>query len=350
MSSFTRLIAGLLLLAFILTSVLAMFAFTAEQVLFHPEPYLRAFRAQNFYQRFPALLAELAAQRSSFPEPDATPEEENQLRYLNQSDYEMIFASLFTPAWLEDQARTVLDQLFAYLNFQEPELHLIVSMQEVKTRLSGEQGKEISLRVVRSWPPCTAEQLLAITAQGLFGELEGFPTCKPPDELLNLTGPLLEFSITQFANTIPDQVDLADAIPGTASTSGKQLNQALLYRAFRWSQRLSPIAALICLLMVTVIAVRSWRSWLGWWGVGLAAAGGLGLGLGLLAGLPFLTGILRALFNQSPAQIGDNFTQAVLSIGQYVAQQYILWIGIESAVLFMLGIGMLAVWYLTRRT
>ncbi len=327
---------------FVVAALFAMFSFTADWQLFRPELYQNALEAQHFYTIFPNLLAEQFGGHLDAPQPKTG----EQLKYLNQSDYAQIFQQLFPPDWVKAQTVSVTDHLFDYLNFNAPTLTMPVSFAEVKSRMRSDQGKQIGLKVVHTWPPCTVDQLATWTELGLTGKLEGFPVCQPPQEATNLLSPVIQFGMEQAAATLPDQIDLASSTPGLQQSAATGPSGG--YRAARWFMRLSPLAALFLLALLTLAVVRNLRAWLIWWGVPLVISGGLGLILSLLAGLP----IIHWLLNDMSVTVSGNLTQAFVAVifgaVEYVARSYLVWVGIEAAVLAVIGLAMVGIYFATR--
>ncbi len=345
--------ATVFLVLFLLATPLAFYAETAERLLFQPGVYTEALQALNFYNRFPALIAGRVSQNAgSLPGtqngvPGDNPNTGEELQYLGSSDYEAILASLFPPEWLKPQTESVIDQLFNFLNFQSPALSLKVSMIDVKARLQGQQGAEIALRIIKSWPPCTVSQLLEFAGLGISGKLQGMPVCQPPEALLPIVTPFVQAGLNGVASQIPDQVDLAGLLmrgqngfilseTPAAGVGVAALSLRQWYAVFRWSLRLSPLLPVIFLVLFTWIAVRDGRGLFTWWG-------GAFLGAGLLAALSSLAAgallfdlmhsILQALWiNPAPALF-----QFSNEMARYVILRYTQWVGLEGVILLVAG-------------
>ena len=216
--------------------MIALFAANADARLFRPELYQQALEEQHFYTLFPSLLAEQFAGKAGVQ----TLKNGEQLKYLDQTTYTQIFQQMFPPEWVKAQTVSATTGLMDYLNLKTPTLKMPVSMIEVKERMRGETGRQIGFHVVNTWPQCSADQIAAWIELGLKGQLQGFPVCRPPQEAMNLLSPIVQFSMQQWANTFPDQIDLENFLPGyppneTGPSGG--------YRVVRWLMRLNPFAA-----------------------------------------------------------------------------------------------------------
>ena len=75
--------------------------------------------------------------------------------------------------------------------------------------------------------------------------------------------------------------------------------------------------------------MRRLRDVLVWWGIPFAISGLVGLALSLLAGLPFI----RWLVNNAVVTVSGNITQTIVTVifgaVDYVARNYLVWVGIE---------------------
>ncbi len=363
---FARLVALTFAVLFVLATVLALLLFNAERQLFSAEGYKRALAAQNLYERFPALIAEQIVVQASYrgpgaenPGEEAPPEEvggpSNQFKYLTQSDYEVILRELLPAEWLQTQTESVLDQIFAFLNSESPTATIQLSTVEFKARLSGEAGVEAVLQLVRSWPPCTPEQLRDFTQATSKSDLEGMPTCRPPDDELTALTPRIESILSERAAKLPDEINLAQSFSGppeeseinptppseTGGPLGNDPRAAL--RRLRWIARLSPLISIALLLLVALFGVRSRKGGLRWWGIPLLIAGVLTLGLGLAIMPAMDWAIANFLSGRAPPYFSANLVQAGFDFARATMRGLANWIAAEAAVIGLLGLGMLLV-------
>ncbi len=364
-------IAFVLAVLFVITAVLSLLLFNAERQLFNPALYKAALAEQHLYERFSALVAEEMMQAGSYnpcretptdprclaegegtPEAGAAPSESGGpppfMKSLDQKDWEAILATLLPPDWLQAQAESAIDQLFAYLDSESAALKITISTKEIRERLGSDAGVEAVLQLVRAQPPCTAEQLTSMALSTPDADLSQLLACSPPDELLTAAKPMIREALTQAAANIPDQAVLgggdggnAPAVPSDQNGSfGPDQRHALFL--VRWGLRLSPLAPLALLLLVGLFGARSRRGLLRWWGAPLLIVGLIGVSIAVAA-LPVMNwAIATFLMEKMRASVASaGMIDVGLGIGQYIARSLALWIGGEAAVLGLIGVMML---------
>lgn len=329
-----RVLAGLLAVFFVLACPASLFAFNMERVALNPATYKDALVSMGFYDQLPSLLA------AAFSDAIAKDPADNQaLAGLSREDIQGIIASLLTRDWSQQQTESVIDQLFAWLNADGTDLHVVVSMTNVKQQMAGPAGKQVVLTIIGSWSPCTDAQLLAATAAVVQGEIARMPACRPPDDLMPSVLPMLSEAATQGAATIPDSIDLASP-NGEPTHIDSATDPRPTFHILQWVARLSPLVALLLILGVAVLAVRGWKGMALWLGIPLVAAA-IGGGLVAVAMLPLRDVFTRNLFGPTstvPATFQDVFVRmfgAVFeTVGWWIAGESLL-IGGAGVVIFL---------------
>lgn len=323
-----RLIALALAVLLVAVTPLALLLFNADQQLLRPAAYKRALVAQRFYEQLPALAAEQAVHAKTY----------DNLEYLSQEEYEMVLADLLPAAWLREQSESVIDQFFAYIDSDEPDLSLTISMAQVKQRITGQEGLLAVMRLVLSFPPCTAEQLDSLTGRAPEDETDA-PHCQPPDDMLDQYTHEIERMLEEVAADIPDEVDLAEGTTAETGATGDDPRQAL--RAIRWGMRLSPLLATVLLALIALFAVRSWKGLFRWWGIPLLLAGLIGIGVSV-AVLPVVDrAIAPRIVESVPGHLADGVVKMGLQIARFVAGRFATWVGGEGALIGLLGLVMI---------
>ena len=298
------------------TAVVVLLA--ADLVLLSPDTYKTALREQRLYDRLPSLIgAQLdyltedrlrqifAGQLDPDEPPDGEPAEPGDgspgagVR-LTGGDVELLLRGLAPPDWLRRTTESALDQAFAALDSPERPIEIRTSLVELKQRLAGQAGVDTALRLVESWPPCTAEQLAGLDEEGDGSSPTGLPRCRPPEETIARFMPELERQLDSLAATVDDEVDLGASLRSPApgeSPGGPEESpdpRALLSFA-RTVVRLSWLLPLALLLLVTALVVRSRRSFLLWWGAPLFLAGFVALGVAVVGRLAGIGAVEQAL-------------------------------------------------------
>lgn len=314
-----RLLAAFFAFLFVLSAAAFIFAFVARIHLLRPDPYKQALLEVNAYERAPTALAELlviaggGGQNALFLQ-------------LEQEDYEILFRRLLPRAWLQTQAETVIDSVFAAASAQDDAPTITLSLLDLKQNLDGQAGGEALLDIIRRRPECSAGDLSALTC-GF--DLSGAIQCRPPEAQLQLCEEAASGAFTAAAATLPDEVTLSGLLPGGAPL--RQLVEAAAgpYPALvRQTARFGWLAALFFLLLVTAFGARSLRSLLLWWGAPAVALGAVLVLLALLTWLAptwFLTYLLNDIRAAAP-QLGQLLTDAVAVLGRRMA----LWLGVAG--------------------
>ncbi len=201
-------------------------------------------------------------------------------RNLSLDTWVSIISQVAPPQTLRTTTEDLLDQLFAYLNGRQDTVAL--HLAPLKSRLSGQVGKDIALQIIRSQPACSLEQLAQLAASLISGG-GGTLFCRPPDEVLRQMAPVIQQFVGTISGQIPDQITLLP-VPGQGA-SGTRPDPVAGIRLARLLMRLSPDLPLGLLLLITLLVIRTPKAWLRWWGIPLVFAGLLALII-----VPFITG------------------------------------------------------------
>ncbi len=369
-----KFIAAICAILFVVTALLALPLFNIGLHLFSPNLYKRALMEQKVYERLPAIAGEqivysitynpctenpeseaCQAEGESGQEEGESPEEGSLpsfLQNLTQKDYEGIIAELAPPRWLQEQAESVIDQVFAYLDY-ESEPVLTISLVDLKERIAGEEGVRAFMRLARIQPNCTPEQIEAIESDA-EATPEELPLCKPPEPLAEKYAQKARQTLQAVAADIPDEttVDL--------STLGQEEGEAgaevpaeeespfgddprPIFQIVRWGTRLSPLVPVALLLLVTLFGVRSWKGWMQWWGIPFLIAGVIWAGLAL-ATLPAMDWAIKVyLADSMPPEFTPSSMAMGLDVGRYIVRTLVTWIGIMAGLLGSLGLLLIAI-------
>ena len=394
-----KFIACMFAILFVVVTVAALLMFNVERQIFDAGLYKRTLAEQHFYERFPALAAEQIMAMANYtgpgtermtdsPELEAclkqalgvevfdalagfqrqpTRAEAEQMRpclalyagaqdeepgeggpppyfeNLTQADWEVLLSSLIPTTWLQTQAESVIDQAVASLEplgSDAPAPSIKISMAGLKEHIGGGAGIEAALQLARAQPPCTAAQLALVDSA-----VENLPHCRPPEEILTAITPQIEKIVNEAVADIPDEIDLGQTPKGegesgvVAPREGGGLPN--LMRLVRWPARLSPLVSLVLLLLVTLFGVRSRRGLLRWWGIPFLVVGLIGVGLAVAALAAMNWTIATYMADKIPPNIGAGLAQAGLEMGRSVVWTLATWIGVEAALIGLLGLVLL---------
>lgn len=328
-----------------LTGLPALFAIPAERILFNADEYKRALAEQDVYDRFPTMLGEMVSEGGNKLIPGTGTAV---LNMLEKSRYDAVIQELFPVSWVRDQAESLIDQFWAFLNFETPELALKVDLRPVKSHLGGEGAPEVASIIVEGLPPCTAEDLFTFALQALQGTAEGLPLCKPPDQFLNLTNNLVGGLLAGTSSTMPDEIDLASGLRFASTLGGERVEGAAsrwfgVYRFFRQVNPWLPYAAAGFALLAIGLSTRTRRGPLFWGGVTLVLPGLSALAIALLFGLwlaQFVPVLVGAVFGADMV-LFDTLVDVIETVMRRFIGSVLLW----SAVVGLLGVALIGMWY-----
>jgi hypothetical protein len=277
MELFRKTIAALCTMLFILSGILALFAFNIEWYAFDAAAYRRAFERQNLYARAPDILAGALYDYLS-----ANPNSDPYLKELTLQDWTGTIASIVPPEELKVLTDSTLDSVFDYLNYRSDSVQ--ISLLPIKGRLTGPAGMGIVQKILNAQPACSAEQLLQMGRGFLAGD---FALCNPPPEMVGLLTPLIEPQLQFMTLSIPNEVTLLSSAPGTTDRRGN-------LRQVRTLMNITPVFPLFFLFCLTIFVVRSLMDWLQWWGYPLLITGGFSTLIALL-GAPLVGSLVQAI-------------------------------------------------------
>jgi hypothetical protein len=362
-------IAVVLVALFVITALLTLPLSAAGWRLFSPNLYKRALAEQNIYQRGPALTSEQILHSMNYDpcaeDPDCLEGERGEqdggevgelmdpgttpffLLNLKKQDLESIIINLAPPKWLQAQTESVIDQIFAYLNFGgEPEI--TISLAALKERLAGEEGTRAFMRMAMAQPLCTPEQVAIVESDEDIAP-EDMPICRPPEPLKERYADKAHQTLQAVATDILDEVSvitLAEeegvsvSLPEEPGPLGN--DPRVKFQIVKWSTRLSPLVPITMLLFATLIVVRSRKGWARWWSISFLIAGVAGLVLALAA-LPANWALGAYAAGQVPPELTQNLVNAGLDLEKFIVRSLVTWVAIESGILTLLGLLLLGI-------
>jgi hypothetical protein len=257
------------------------------------------------------------------------------LRTMGSTQLEAILSQLLPPLELKTLSENTLTDVFAYLKGQRDTAG--ISLINLKHHLSGPEGDEIILGIIRSQPECTPEQILTMTEDLLNNQV--VTLCKLPDLILNPLTSIIEDNLGTLTRQIPDQVILLSpttgldpALPGNGLVSS--FHSILLFL------HLFPLLPLFFLILISLFVVRSFKNWFRWWGV-------LFLITALLSLVSAIT--LFGLFDQAwisflvpkfPPILSAGVISLVYDLTKTILKSYVGGINLISSILGVIGLGM----------
>ncbi|MBI3360472.1 MAG: hypothetical protein HY023_05110, partial [Chloroflexi bacterium] len=408
-----RLLALFFAALFIAVCPLTLVLFNIGWQMFDPALYKRALAEQHIYERLPGLAADQAVAQLSHIGPDiermqATPELQRCVQQaLDPAAFEEIagfkreptaaendlmrpcfdkylppqddggggppdFAKSLTPeqlkallpilipaSWLKTQTESAIDQVFASLDSDKPELSILISFADLKRHLAAGAAVDAFRYVVYSEPPCTAEQLAALAVP-----LTNLPPCRPPEEVLTAIISQNQNTLSEAIAKIPDETDLIQMAKGRGDTPEaasprqegdngplgnnprevlRNVRRGQVLRNVRRGLRLSPLLPAGLILLVTLFGVRSLNGWLRWWGIPFLIVGLIGVGAGV-ATLPAMNWAFATYAaNRIPPTWSPGLLQTGLGMARQIVGTLARWIGSEAGAMGVIGLAMVVI-------
>ncbi|MEW6718370.1 MAG: hypothetical protein AB1345_12835 [Chloroflexota bacterium] len=267
------------------------------------------------------------------------------MKILTPEDWRRIVAALLPSEWLQSVTESVIDQLFANLESEEAEGVIRISLKEFKERLMGEGGYAVVVQLMSAQPPCTQEEISAISQAIEEGGVGEIPMCSPPAEQLEKLEPMVHDFFGQLAEKLPDERLVPLKLggeegepPSPPEEGGKGFSFKL--QTFRRLVNLAFLIPLFLLLLVALFGIRSVKGLLRWWGLPFLFVGLIGLGIAFLA-LPVLdVAVNLFLMDRIPPHISPELVQTGLNVVRGVVQDFMRVIKIETGIIGFVGLVM----------
>lgn len=323
-----------------------LFAVLGEQILFNPQVYKEELVQLEVYERFPQLMGETLAGSGDKLLPGIGAK---LLGALNAGNYQDLVRLLFPSDWVQSQAESLIDQFWAFYNFETPELHLIVDFSAVKERLETEPDLRVVQIIVQSLPICTQEDLFNFGLLALQGKLNEAPLCRPPDQFIDVTNAVVRELLRGAGRLAPGQVDLAGLLRLPAAMNGNaQVSEpGLAFQAYRLFRVAGPwllLGALVCLVGVAQWGRQTARGALFWSGAGLLLPGFAVLLIALLLALG--SNQIAPLLVEQVFLADLAVFDLLVRLVQAVANRYLLAVGAAGLGLALAGAGLVFGGYL----
>jgi hypothetical protein len=111
---------------------------------------------------------------------------------------------LLPPAYLRDQAGSIIDQVFTYLWGRGP-LQLSLDLSPLKKSLVGEKAKRFALAMAKDLP--VAASSTAVPARGTI------PSSRPKNWTVEQTARVIEAALPTVLADVPNRLELGDTVP-----------------------------------------------------------------------------------------------------------------------------------------
>jgi hypothetical protein len=333
--------AILLVLAVILmfATIPSVFTIPSEVFLFQAESYKEAMRSQRFYQNFPGWMAELVVEGDL----EGMQEMPAALQNLQYEEYERMLRAVLPPEWVAAEIEAVIDEFWAYMNFQTTALDMTIELDEPKERLTGPGSDVVIQTIMNTWPECTSTELQGILQDMEVGAAGSMPLCRPPLEYRPAFVETVRSGLLIFSVMLPDRVSfvqLLEIVEPNEQRRGERVAQTFqTYRTLRGVMRTAPLLMAITMLLIGAAAFRRPRSFLTGWGGPLMIGGVIGMVIAVaigLAGNLIAESVVRQLTVTRPA----GMFQALVSMVRSVSNSFTLYTSLSGLIVAVVGAGM----------
>jgi hypothetical protein len=345
LNTLSSILAALCAFLFVLVASLTLLVFIADRLLFSAGTYKQALRSQRAYERMPAWIAE----QIIYQEQHTTTSTglASELKRLTQADWEILIQEILTPAALQAQAESVIDQFFAYVNTPDKPLELKISLVDFKQKLDGEEGLRATMHIINAQPACTSDEWARIVNGVASAQFEFIPFCKPPEEILAASEPYIRDALHEVVAAIPNETFIDNHSASTTSPAPVDDGRVTLQRVRRyiWLSLCIPVGLF---LLTAVFGVRSFTGCGLWLGIPLLFTG-LFTFVGALVTwvLPSWLIARNAPGGKATLEgVAPGVTQALVDVGTTIAHSVARTTGIIAILLILLGVGLLAAGFL----
>lgn len=323
------------LFGFLLFSVPGLLAVVGAWTIFSPQAYQEELANMDFARRYPEIMAQTLAGSGDLLLPGTG---RGLLAALNAAKSQELARLLFPEDWVQAQAESLIDQFWAYFNFETTELRLVVDFTVVKTRLRTEPDLRVIQTIVEGLPVCTQQDLFAMGLLALQGKLDQAPLCRPPDQLLGVANGVVRELLRGAGSIAPDQVDLAAGLRVFTWAAGRGPGTAFaVYRLFRLLGPWLLLGALVLLMVVAVTGRQTPSGAVFWVGMAFFVTGFVTL----------VSALLLALWSSqiAPYVVGRIFLadlavfDLLVRLVQAVGNRYVLWLGGIALGMTLFGAG-----------
>lgn len=333
--------AILMVLAVILmfATIPSVFTIPSELFLFRSDPYKQAMRSQQFYQSFPGWMAELVVEGDL----QGMEEMPAALQNLQYEEYERMLSAVLPPQWVAGEIDAVIDEFWAFMNFETTNLELVIDLAEPKSLLTGPGSDVVVQTIMNTWPECTPNELQGILQDMEDGTAGSMPLCRPPLEYRPAFVETVRSGLLIFSAMLPDRislVELLEIVEETGEMRGLRFAELFsTYRTLRGVMRVSPLILALTMLLIGLAAIGQPRALLTSWGGPLLIGGIVGMVIAValgLAGNLIAESVVRELTITRPA----GMYQALVGVVRSVSNRFTLYTSLSGLVIAVIGAGM----------
>jgi len=314
-----RFLAVVLAALFVCATIAFVFIRPIGTQMLSPQTYKEVLREQRVAERLPELTAEVLArataaagrqgERAAASPGDVT----GFLQAFSPADMQTLLGALLPADYVRSQMDGAIDQFFSYVHSEQAHPSVVLTLGDLKRRLSGGALEDAYIKVLQAKPPCTGDAVTALPVD----------CCPATDRLPEVRAHFREM-IDPAASKLPETVDLLAVSPGAQADSAYPALDQVRNRVRTIAQlaRWGWLVPVILLVGVTVFGVRSFRGLLLWWGLPCLIAGAVAAVFALpgaaMGGWVFHNVIAPQLPPEVPVRAVETVFRLVTAVAQVV--------------------------------
>lgn len=349
MNLFSKLVAILLVLVFIVSLPLSILAYDVGRVIFDPALDKQvlidiATESDLFTVALQWYADRRAAQRYESGDAIAWQEEPDILDLLSLIEIDSWLAirqEVLTDQILSDWIITAVDGFYQWLDSDQPAPEIVFDLASFKARVRSVHGRNAVQIIFDSLPPCTEEQIADFKSR-----LAAVPAgTKVPYNLCRFPDPWFDDQVSDYHQSVSEIVENIPAVFNLVEELSRNDQEPELagikerILTVRTVTRWAPVLPVILLLLILALVVRSLKALGNWWGIPLAVGGALLLLVALLYRSLITATLVSGPLQQVPTLVLQESIDAVTRLAEEVFRP-LTW---QSLVVFILGLILIVV-------
>ena len=340
MRGFLQFLAGIMVVLFALTAVLALFLTNFFAVVADREVMKESLSNLDnlLVEAVPAIVAETLEEQAR--------EQGLASIDLDEAVLQESMEALLPPGWIEAQTDTAVDTVYDMLetgNLDNAEL--VIDTTPLLDRFRGLPGQQVVGNIVSSLPACTE----IVNPAELLGPDVTIPACMPPGVPQEQITQEVHTRLVQAMDSNPQLTNEFGVVRVPLFSPEQQEQNAELVQAreqlLRWQRTFSLaqdwgwllwLLPAGCLFLIALLAVRSWSELGHWWGWPLLGTAVLVLFFTFL--IPTVTRYLVRQLPPDPSFATLLVRQTGMRLVTAVTDAWQNRVNVQAAVMFVLGL------------
>jgi hypothetical protein len=324
-----RIFAFLLSILFAVCLFASFFALPVELKMFNPASYSAMVQRVNMPRYSRASFRRLWSIRRLRPI-------QPQINLIaNKDTISSIIAGQIPTDLVQSTFKSVIDQMFLFMNFKIPMTDLKINVSDLKTSLAS-SSPEIAKEFLATLPNCQEGELTGLDLNSNL-TVKDLPFCKPSGAALTQYGQIWGMAFEDLFNELPSSISLADVISPGQNIPDRYFNS---YSLVRWGIRLLPILTIIIMILIALLLRNQrevMRKWCGRLLVGVSGITLLALVILMIGFDQFIVMILNPFLKNTISGFGSVMVGTVQDVGF----QMLIWVIVSA--LIVMGFGLILI-------